>query len=71
MITLDVEARTLHLDVEEAELARRKSLWKPVLPPADRGYVKLYIEHVNQANDGADFDFLVGGSGSYVPRDNF
>lgn len=71
LITLDVEARTLHLDVEDAELMRRRSKWQPVLPPAARGYVKLYIEHVNQANDGADFDFLVGGSGSAVPRDNF
>ena len=71
LISLDVEARVLHLHVDEAELERRRTNWKPVLPVAARGYVKLYIEHVNQANDGADFDFLVGGSGSAVPRDNF
>jgi dihydroxy-acid dehydratase len=35
-----------------------------------RGYVKLYVEHVNQAGDGVDLDFLVGKSGADVPRDN-
>jgi dihydroxy-acid dehydratase len=35
-----------------------------------RGYTRLYIDHVNQAHEGADLDFLVGGSGSQVPRDN-
>ena len=71
LISLDVEARTLHLHVDDAELARRRENWKPTLPEATRGYVRLYIEHVLQANEGADFDFLVGGSGSAVPRDNF
>ncbi|MEO7029953.1 MAG: IlvD/Edd family dehydratase [Acidobacteriaceae bacterium] len=71
LITLDVEARTLSLHVDEAELIRRRAAWQPELPHATRGYVKLYIDHVNQANDGADLDFLVGGSGSGVPRDNF
>ena len=69
-ITLDVPGRKLHLDVNDAELARRRAAWKP--PPAhtDRGYVKLYVDHVLQANDGVDLDFLVGSSGSRVPRDN-
>jgi L-arabonate dehydrase len=70
-ISLDVEARTLTLHVDEEELARRRKLWQPPVPPVTRGYTKWYIDHVNQANEGADFDFLVGGSGSYVPRDNF
>jgi L-arabonate dehydrase len=35
-----------------------------------RGYWRLYVEHVNQASEGADLDFLVGGSGAAVPRDN-
>ena len=71
MIALDVDARSLRLLVDEAELKRRRAAWQPALPHATRGYVKLYIEHVLQANEGADLDFLVGGSGSGVPRDNF
>jgi dihydroxy-acid dehydratase len=69
-ITLDVAGRRLHLDVADAELARRRAAWTP--PPAhgERGYVKLYVDHVLQANDGADLDFLVGRSGAAVPRDN-
>ncbi|HVO93378.1 MAG TPA: dihydroxy-acid dehydratase, partial [Terriglobales bacterium] len=70
-ITLDVEARSLTLEVDDAELARRKKAWQPPAQHPDRGYTRLYVDHVMQANDGADFDFLVGGSGSYVPRDNF
>ena len=71
LIELDVEARTLHLHVSDAELALRRTGWQPTLPTAARGYTRLYIERVNQAHEGADFDFLVGGSGSAVPRDNF
>ncbi|MDP9066268.1 MAG: dihydroxy-acid dehydratase, partial [Pseudomonadota bacterium] len=71
MIALDVDARRLSLLVDDAELARRRLAWQPVRPHATRGYVKLYIDHVLQANEGADLDFLVGGSGSGVPRDNF
>jgi dihydroxy-acid dehydratase len=69
-IVLDVPARKLHLDVDDATLARRRAAWQPPAPHADRGYVKLYIDHVLQADRGADLDFLVGGSGSRVPRDN-
>ena len=71
LIALDVDARTLSLLVDEAELKRRRAAWQPSEPLATRGYVKLYIDHVLQANEGADLDFLVGGSGSGVPRDNF
>ncbi len=70
LITIDVPARKLHLDVDDAELARRRAAWQPPASHGERGYVKLYVDHVLQANDGADFDFLVGGSGSSVPRDN-
>ncbi|HTP94271.1 MAG TPA: L-arabinonate dehydratase [Burkholderiales bacterium] len=70
MIELDVERRRLHLDVPAAELARRRARWKPPRSSYDRGYVKLYIEHVQQADRGADFDFLVGGSGAAVPRES-
>jgi len=70
MITLDVAGRRLHLDVDETELARRRAAWTPPASHAKRGYVKLYVDHVLQANDGVDLDFLVGRSGSAVPRDN-
>ncbi len=70
LITLDVAARSLHLHVEEAELAARRAAWVPPPPAATRGYVKMYIDHVQQADQGADLDFLVGGSGAPVARDN-
>jgi L-arabonate dehydrase len=69
MIELDVEKRTLHLDVSDEELARRKAAWQPPAPMATRGYVKFYIDHVQQAHLGADLDLLRGGSGSEVTRD--
>jgi L-arabonate dehydrase len=70
IIELNVAKRTLHLHVAEEELAKRRKKWKAPKPPLTRGYYKLYIDHVNQACDGADLDFLVGSSGSAVPRDN-
>jgi dihydroxy-acid dehydratase len=69
-IELDVARRRLHLDVSDEELARRRARWKPPEQPMKRGYWKLYVEHVNQASEGADLDFLVGRSGAAVPRDN-
>jgi hypothetical protein len=70
LITLDVKARSLHLHVDEKELAARRAAWVPPPPPAERGYVKMYVDHVLQANEGVDLDFLVGRTGSPVPRDN-
>ncbi len=69
MIELDVAKRKLHLDISDEELAKRKAAWTPPAPKADRGYVKIYLEHVQQADVGADFDFLVGKSGSVVKGD--
>jgi len=70
-VELDVAGRRLHLDVPEEELARRKKEWvQPKVPGTDRGYVHLYARHVQQADKGADLDFLVGGSGSDVTRDS-
>jgi dihydroxy-acid dehydratase len=69
VIELDVPARRLHLDVSDAELARRKAAWVAPESPK-RGYYKLYVEHVQQANRGCDLDFLVGGSGTTVTRDS-
>lgn len=70
MIELDVEARRLHLDVSDAELERRRREWTPPKPHDTRGYVKLYCDHVTQADTGADMDFLVGKSGAPVPRES-
>ena len=61
--------RRLDLEVPEEELERRRAEWATPENPYDRGYQRLYYDHVLQASDGADLDFLVGGSGSYVPRD--
>jgi dihydroxy-acid dehydratase len=69
IIELDVPARRLHLDVGDEELARRRAAWVPPESPK-RGYYKLYVEHVQQADKGADLDFLVGGSGTTVTRDS-
>jgi L-arabonate dehydrase len=70
LITLDVAARSLHLHVDDAELAARRAAWTPPPPHAGRGYTKMYVDHVLQADQGADLDFLVGRTGSRVPRDN-
>ncbi len=69
IIELNVLERSLHLDVSDEELANRKAKWTPPIPQAERGYVKMYINHVQQADKGADLDFLVGNSGSEVGRD--
>ena len=70
MIELDVPGRRLHLDVPEAELERRWAEWQPRPAHTDRGYVSLFTAHVQQADTGADFDFLVGGSGAGVAHGN-
>jgi dihydroxy-acid dehydratase len=57
-ITLDVSARTLTLDVAEDELDRRRAAWRAPEPRFERGYGSLYLDHVTQANEGCDFDFL-------------
>jgi L-arabonate dehydrase len=70
MIELDVKNRRLHLDVSDDELDRRRKMWKKPESAYARGYVNLYVEHVQQADKGADLDFLVGRSGSVVRRDS-
>ena len=69
-IELDVAKGRLHLDVAEEVLTRRRKAWKTPKPHLERGYWRLYHDHVLQASDGADLDFLVGKSGAFVPRDN-
>ena len=70
MIELDVPKRRLHLHVSDDELAKRLAGWKAPAPPLASGYWKLYVDHVLQADEGADLDFLRGKRGSFVPRDN-
>jgi len=70
MIELDVEKRWLHLDVAEGDLAKRRQAWKPAPAAFDRGYARLYVEHVMQAHQGADLDFLVGTSGAKIGRES-
>jgi len=70
-IEMDCEAGRLHLDISDAELAQRLAGFKPPEPTtaaARGGYQRLYVEHVLQADEGCDFDFLVGMRGSEVPR---
>jgi L-arabonate dehydrase len=69
MITLDVPHREVRLEVDDATLAARRAKWTPP-PSPERGWVKLYVEHVQQADKGADLDFLVGHSGAGVARDS-
>ncbi|MEO7055263.1 MAG: IlvD/Edd family dehydratase, partial [Caldimonas sp.] len=70
MIELDVPKRLLKLHVSDEELARRLAGWKRPEPPMASGYWKLYTDHVLQADEGVDLDFLVGKRGAFVPRDN-
>jgi dihydroxy-acid dehydratase len=70
MIELDVSRRLLELRVPAEELESRRVKWRAPKAALDRGYWKLYHDHVLQASEGADLDFLVGRSGAFVPRDN-
>jgi dihydroxy-acid dehydratase len=70
MISLDVHNRSLSVAISDEELEKRKKNRKVLPPIVDRGYVNLYVNHVQQAHLGADMDFLRGNSGSEVPRDS-
>ncbi len=70
MIELDVAARSLNLDIGEAELAARLAAWKPANDVPKGGYEKLFRTHVEGADQGADFDFLKGCRGKAVGRDS-
>ena len=61
-IRLDVESRRLDMLVDDAELERRRRTWRPPARPDERGYRRLYEDHVLQANEGCDLDFLRGRS---------
>ncbi|MEO3813268.1 L-arabinonate dehydratase [Sphaerisporangium sp. B11E5] len=67
LITLDVEARLLTLDVPEEELARRRAEWTAPETVFRRGYGSLFDAHILQADQGCDFDFLTGSGGAPEP----
>ena len=67
LIELDVPGRVLHLHVNDSELTARRDAWRPPPPGPERGYERLFVEHVTQADKGIDFDFLAGGSGAMAP----
>jgi dihydroxy-acid dehydratase len=69
-IELDLASRRLTLHVDDETLARRRAAWTPRAHGRSRGYVRLYTEHVQQADTGADMDFLTGASGAAVPRES-
>jgi dihydroxy-acid dehydratase len=69
MIELDVEARRLHLDISDEELAARLKEWAPTHEQADGGYLWLHQHHVQGADTGADLDFLKGCRGAPVGKD--
>ena len=70
MIELDVPGRALTLHVSDDALKRRRAAWKAPEPSMKGGYQGLYVNHVQQANTGADLDFLVGCRGSIVLRES-
>jgi dihydroxy-acid dehydratase len=68
VIELDVPARRLSLKVSEEEFSRRRAAWKPPAPRYGRGYGQLFAQHITQANEGCDFDFLEGGASTPDPE---
>jgi dihydroxy-acid dehydratase len=67
-IEVDVAARTIHLHVGDEELSRRRAVWKPPPPHFLRGYGAMYSEHIGQADEGCDFDFLQGRAPTAEPE---
>ena len=61
MVELDIPGRRLHVDISDEEMARRKAEWAPPGPRYKRGYGWMYAQHIRQANEGCDFDFLEAG----------
>lgn len=70
MIELDVKNRRLHVDISDEEMATRLANWKSHLEIPKGGYIKLFHDHVQGADTGADFDFLKGCRGAAVPKDS-
>ena len=68
IIELDVPNRSLNVKLSEAEMARRKSKWVAPASRYERGYVNMYLKHIEQADKGCDFDFLRSDYGGPTPE---
>ncbi len=68
LISIDIEARSIRLEIADEEMARRKSMWKPPARHYERGYGYAFSRHIRQANEGCDFDFLQTDFGAPVPE---
>ena len=68
IVSIDVHARTINMDVPEEELARRRAAWRRPAPRFERGYGWVFTKHIQQANEGCDFDFLRTEFGAPVPE---
>ena len=67
-ITVDVPNRRIHLEVTDEELAARKAAWTPPPKRFERGYGHMFSQHILQAHDGCDFDYLETAFGAPVPE---
>jgi dihydroxyacid dehydratase/phosphogluconate dehydratase len=67
-IEIDVARRSIHLHVSDEELGRRRAAWKQPAPRFQRGYGAMYSEHIGQADEGCDFDFLQGTKPTAEPE---
>jgi dihydroxy-acid dehydratase len=65
-ITVDVPARSIHLHVSDEELARRRAAWAPPAPRFERGYGRMFSQHILQADKGCDFDYLETSYGAPI-----
>ena len=68
MIEVDVDERRIHLDISNEEMATRRSKWSPPAPIYKRGYTKLFLDHIGQADQGCDFDYLEAGAPTQEPE---
>jgi dihydroxy-acid dehydratase len=68
MIEVDVDERRIHLDISNEEMATRRSKWSPPAPIYKRGYTKLFLDHIGQADQGCDFDYLEAGAPTPEPE---
>ena len=67
-ISIDIPARSIHLEVDAAELAARRAQWTPPAQRYERGYGWMFARHIRPANEGCDFDFLETGFGAAIPE---
>jgi dihydroxy-acid dehydratase len=70
LISVDIDRRSIHLDVSDEELARRQADWVPPPPRFERGYGWMFTRHIRQADDGCDFDFLQTDFGAPIGEPN-